>query len=65
MKFIYNELAELADIGHYNFAQKVKLVLSCYGFDINQLIGATHREIKKLGLSFRENLFARYIQTWS
>ena len=43
MKMIYNELAELAEIGHYNFAQKVKLVLSYYGFDINQLLGATPR----------------------
>ena len=63
MKIIYNELAELADIGHYNFAQKVKLVLSYYGF--GQLIGATHKEIKKFEISFRENLFPRYIQTWS
>ena len=65
MKMVYNELAELADIGHYNFTQKVKLVLSYNGVDINQLIGATHREIKKLELSLCENLFARYIQTWS
>ena len=65
MKMIHNELAELADIGHYTFVQKVKLLLSYYGFDVNQLIGATHREIKQFELSFRENLFARFIQKWS
>ena len=64
MKMIYNELADLADLGHVHFSQKVKLVLSFYGFDINQLIGATHREIKKFELIFREILFARYIQKW-
>ena len=49
MKIIYNELAELADIGHYNFAQKVKLVLSCYGFDINQYKGLHTEKLKSLG----------------
>ena len=46
MKIIFNDLAELSDTRHYNIAQKVKLVLSYYGFDINRLIGAAYRKIK-------------------
>ena len=46
MKIIFNDLAELADTRLYNIAQKVKLVLSYYGFHINRLIGAAYRKIK-------------------
>ena len=65
IKATYNELISLSKQGHDNFAQKVRSLISRYGYADDHLHKMSEEEITSFEFTFREKRYSHYIKSWS
>ena len=65
IKATYNELISLSKQGHDNFAQKVRSLISRYGYADDHLHKMSEEELTSFEFTFREERYSHYIKSWS
>ena len=65
IKATYNELISLSKQGHDNFAQKVRSLISRYGYADDHLHKISEEELTSFEFTFREKRYSHYIKSWS
>ena len=68
IKATYNELISLSKQGHDNFAQKVRSLISRYGYaddHLDHLHKISEEELTSFEFTFREKRYSHYIKSWS
>ena len=65
IKATYYELISFSKQGHDNFAQKVRSLISRYGYADDHLHKMSEEELTSFEFTFREKRYSHYIKSWS